>query len=239
MIGDACCIGHKRRYRVCRRRGSAVGVGKELPRMRLTFALALVVGLSLVVTDVQGGGKFNKKIKVGDAAPTYTSLPGTDGKSHALADLKGKDVVVVVITCNHCPVAVAYEDRILDFAKKYTAAPNSKVALVAINVNNSEADGLPKMKERAKAKGFTFPYLHDESQKIGRQLGATVTPEFFVLDKERKVVYMGAMDDNMNPSKVKTNYLEPAVGAALKGQTPAVSETRGFGCGIQYQRSSK
>ena len=82
------------------------------------------------------------------------------------------------------------------------------------------------MKERARAKSYRFPYLYDESQKIGRVYGATVTPEFFVLNKERRVVYMGAMDDNMVPSEVKTQYLLPAVEAALKGAPPARSETR-------------
>ncbi len=203
--------------------------------LRLTFAVALAAGLVLAGTSAQGGGKFNKKVKIGDDAPTFTALPGVDGKSHSLADYKDKEVVVVCITCNHCPVAVAYEDRIIDFAKKYTSAPDSKVAIIAINVNNGEADKMPKMIERSKEKGFNFPYLYDESQKIGRAFGATVTPEFFVLNKERKIVYTGSLDDSQQVSKVKTNYLEPAVDAALKGQSPTVSETRAFGCGVQYQ----
>jgi peroxiredoxin len=204
--------------------------------MRMTLAAALAVGLVLVGGGVQGQGKFNKKIKVGDSAPVFTGLPGVDGKSHSMSDYADKDVMVVVVTCNHCPVAVAYEDRIIDFTKKYASGPGSKVALVAINVNNNEADKLPKMIERAKEKGFNFPYLYDESQKIGRAYGATVTPEFYVLNKERKIVYTGSMDDSQNASKVKTNYLEGAVDATLKGQTPTVAETRAFGCGVQYQR---
>src|SRR5271156_4083610 len=102
--------------------------------LRLTFAVALAAGIVLAGTSVQGGGKFNKKVKVGDDAPIFTGLPRVDGKSHSLSEYKDKDVVVVCITCNHCPVAVAYEDRMIDFAKKYTSAPDSKVVLVAINV---------------------------------------------------------------------------------------------------------
>ncbi len=201
---------------------------------RHAIVFLAVAGL-LIAQDSQAG-KYNRKLSVGDAAPAWPALPGVDGHTHTLADLKDKDVVVIVITSNSCPVAQAYEDRIIEFAKK-RAAPDSKVALVAINVNNLEEDRLPKMKERAKAKSYSFPYLYDESQKIGRVYGATVTPEFFVLNKERRVVYMGAMDDNMVPSEVKTQYLLPAVEAALKGMAPATSETHGFGCSIQYERT--
>jgi peroxiredoxin len=201
---------------------------------RLTLALGLAASLALAGTAQ--AGKYNRKLNIGDAAPTFAGLPGVDGQSHSLADFKDKDVVVVVVTCNHCPVAVAYEDRIINFAKKH-AGPDSKVALVAINVNNLEADKLPKMKERAQEKGFNFPYLYDESQKVGRDYGASVTPEFFVLNKERKIVYMGAMDDDMNSPKV--NYLEAAVTSALKGDKPAEAETRARGCGVKYERPSK
>lgn len=182
--------------------------------------------------SASGGGKFNKKIAIGDAAPNFTGLPGVDGNSHSLSDYKDKDVLVLVITCNHCPVAVGYEDRIIDFAKKH-AGP--KVGLVAINVNNIDADKLNKMKERAKEKGFNFPYLYDESQKIGRALGATVTPEFFVFNKDRKLVYMGALDDNNNAKSVKSQYVVDAVQCTLKGTTPAVAETRGRGCSVNYE----
>lgn len=199
---------------------------------RTAAATLLVAGL--VLSSPASAGQFNKKINIGDAAPVWSSLPGVDGKMHSLADLKDKDVVVCVITCNHCPVAVAYEDRVISFAKKHAGDPNSKVAVVAINVNNLEADRLPKMKERAKEKGFNFPYLHDESQEIANKLGATRTPEFFVFNKERKLVYMGAMDDSQ--SSPKTHHLEAAVTATLKGQLPATKETRPAGCTIKFDK---
>ena len=103
--------------------------------------------------------------------------------------------MVVVFTCNHCPVAQAYEDRIVEIAADYK---DKGVEVVAINVNNMEADKLPAMKERAEEKGFKFDYLYDPSQEIGRAFGATVTPHAFLLDGERNVVYIGAIDDNMN-----------------------------------------
>jgi peroxiredoxin len=197
------------------------------------FATAFVLGVGMLVTFPIQAGEFNKKLSVGDAAPAWSDLPGVDDQTHSLADLENKDVVVVVFTCNHCPVAVAYEDRIIEFTKNCS----DKVAVVAICVNDYDADKLPEMKERAKNKGFNFTYLYDESQKSGRAFGATVTPEFFVLNKERKVVYMGAMDDNMN--KPTVSYLEQAVSAILKGEQPPKAETRARGCSVKYSKESK
>ena len=175
-------------------------------------------------------------LKVGSPAPNFSGLESADGKSVSLADFKDKDVVVVAITCNHCPVAIAYQDRVIDLAKKF--GPDSKVAIVAINVNNDDEDKLDKMKERAKEKGFQFPYAYDPSQKIARDLGASRTPEFFVFDKSRKLVYTGALDDSMNPTKVSKHYVADAVEAALKGETPKVSTSAPVGCGIAYERKS-
>ncbi len=187
--------------------------------VRLASALLLAAGM-FVLPDAALAQ--NKVVKVGDAGPDFTNLPGTDETNHSLADFK-KDVVVVIITCNHCPTAVAYEDRIIAFTKKY----GDKVDVVAINVNNQEADKLPAMKVRAKEKGFNFTYLYDESQKIGKALGATVTPEFFVLNKERQIAYLGAFDNKkIDPTE---NYLEPAVAALLTGKTVAKTETKPFG----------
>ncbi len=178
-------------------------------------------------------GEFNKKLSVGDKVPAYADLEGTDGKKHSLSDLKDKDVVVLVVTCNHCPWAVAYEDRIIDLAKKYTAKPDSKVGLVALSVSNLDEDKLPEMKKRAKEKKFSFAYVHDPSQKIGRSLGVVRTPQFFVLNKDRQIVYMGAMDDDAD--KPTVNYVDLAVKAALKGEKPGKTETRPTGCPIEYQ----
>src|SRR5262245_48711336 len=123
-----------------------------------------VIAAVVLATPI-GAGEFNKKLNVGDAAPQWKDLPGTDGKMHSLADLKDKDVVVVVFTCNSCPIAVAYEDRIIEFAKKH-AGPEAKVALVAINVNSTPEDRLDAMKKRSDKMGFPFSYLFDESQRI-------------------------------------------------------------------------
>ncbi len=194
------------------------------------FAAAAVAALALVAS-VEAA-----KLKIGDMAPKFSGLECADGKSCSFDDMKGKDVVVVCTTCNHCPYAVGVEDRLIEFSKKF-CGKDSKVGFVAINVNNSDADKLDKMKERAKTKGFNFPYAYDPSQKIAKDLGAEKTPEFYVFNKERRLVYTGAMDDgNMKGEKVTKKYLEDAVTAALKGETPKVQETKAVGCGIQYDK---
>jgi len=191
---------------------------------RLVAVLAIAVA-ALVLTNVG----FAAPLKVGAPMPSFANLQTTDGTTISSGDLR-KDVVVICITCNHCPVAVAYEDRIIAFVKKY-AGKDGKVDFVAINVNNIPADRLDKMKERAKEKGFNFIYAYDPSQKIARDLGATKTPEFFVFHKG-KLIYTGAMDDDMkNP---KTNYVEKAVEAALSGGQPPKC-TDPVGCSIKYE----
>jgi peroxiredoxin len=189
----------------------------------------------LLTVDVSLAGKFNKTLNVGDTAPSWANLEGTDGKKHSLSDLKDKDYLVVVFTCNSCPVAVAYEDRILEFAKA-----NPKVGIVAINVNTATADALPAMKERATKKKFTFDYLYDPSQEIARKYGATYTPEFFVLNAERKVVYMGAMDDKAAPGTPKVKFLDDAFAAIIVGKTPEITESSASsGCRIKYNPKKK
>jgi peroxiredoxin len=204
---------------------------------RWLMALAVLTSIPAVVSRAQAG-KFNSVLSIGDPAPAWKDLPGVDGKRHSMADLQDREIVVVVFTCNSCPIASDYEDRIIAFAKKY-CGPGQKAALVAINVNTVEEDLLPRMKERAAAKHFPYPYLFDESQKMGKAYGALFTPEFFVLDKDRKVAYMGAFDDNVEPTKIKHAYLEPAVESILKGGKANPAETQASGCLIRYARSRR
>jgi peroxiredoxin len=200
----------------------------------IRYAIALVAAAFLAASSVSAG-EFNKKLSIGDAAPTFRDLQGVDNKSYALDSFKDKEVLVVVITCNHCPVATSYEDRIIALTKKYSGK-DSKVGIIAINVNKLDADKIDKMKVRAKEKGFNFPYAYDPSQGIGKKLGATLTPEFFVFDKDRKVVYMGALDDDEDAAKAKVNYVDDAVIATLKGEKPAKAETRARGSSVQYDK---
>ena len=161
------------------------------------------------------------------ATVDWTDLPGTDGKAHSLSEWKGKDVVVVAITRDRCPVAVSYFGKMSEFA-----ATQSRAALVAINLDGS--DDLPGMTRVAQERAFKFPYLRDAGQAVGRRLGARSTPEFFVLDRDRRVVYRGAWDDGQPDGRVKDRYVEAAVEAALAGRKPAVAETVPVGCSIRY-----
>lgn len=183
-------------------------------------------------------GEFNEVLSVGDTAPKWENLPGTDGKQHSLTDLADKPVVVVVFTCASCPFAVAYEQRIGELIAQ-RGGPEGKVAVVPICVNNVTGDDLEALKKRVETKSLPFHYLHDKSQKIAKDFGANFTPEFYVLDKDRKVVYMGAMDDNADATKVKTKYLDAAITAALEGKTPEKKEAIAHGCRIRYARERR
>jgi peroxiredoxin len=203
-------------------------------RATCLLSLAWVVCLA----TIGWAGKYNQQLSIGDTAPGWKELEGTDGKKHALADLADKEVVVICFTCNTCPYAVDYEDRLIALAKRF-AAEGNKCALVAINANKVKDDLLPAMEERAKAKGFNFPYLHDATQQVAKSFGATYTPEFVVLNKERKVVYLGAMDDSPDGKNVTKKYVEQAVAAALAGKRPDMTETPAVGCAVRYVRERK
>lgn len=180
-------------------------------------------------------GEFNQVLSIGDKAPAWDRLPGTDGKPHSSSDLKDKDAVVLVFTCLSCPTAVDYEERFNNLAKRF-GGPNGKVGFVAVCVNQIAADRLDKLTLRANEQKWVFPMVYDESQKIAKDFGAIYTPEFFVLNKERNVVYMGAFDDATDAQNVTKKYVEAALTAVLKGETPAIKETIARGCRVRYAK---
>ena len=171
----------------------------------------------------------------GDKAADFT-LKGTDGKMYSMADYKKAKGFIVVFTCNSCPFAVKYEDRVNELAKKYTS---QGYILLAINPNDpavQPADSYDLMKERAAEKGFVFPYLFDEGQKVYPQYGATKTPHVFLLDKKLVVKYIGAIDDNTDASMVKEKYLENAIAALEKKMDPTPATTKAIGCSIKVKK---
>ncbi len=172
----------------------------------------------------------------GDKATDF-KLKSVDGKMYSMSDYKDAKGFIVVFTCNHCPFAVKYEDRVIELAKKYKS---KGYVLLAINPNDPSVvpdDSFDKMKERAKEKSFTFPYLFDEGQKIFPQYGATKTPHVFLLDKNLIVKYIGAIDDNVDDaSAVKEHYLENAIADLEKGKEPAVAVTKAIGCSIKVKK---
>jgi peroxiredoxin len=201
----------------------------------MKLIVAVFLTLALVSNSAWADEYVNLVLKIGDAAPTWKDLPGVDGKQHSSKSLAQKKVLVVTFMCNSCPYAVDYEDRLIAFAKKYSAK-ESEVAVVAVNVNKVTEDSLPAMKKKAKEKRFPFAYLFDESQKIARDFGAGTTPEFFVLNEDRKLVYMGAMDDHPQAKKATRNYVQEAVDAALSGKKPSVEKALPIGCRIRFER---
>ena len=172
----------------------------------------------------------------GDKAEDF-SLKNIDGKMVSLSDFTEAQGFIVVFTCNTCPVSVANEDRIIELDKKYSS---KGFPVIAINPNNPEVsagDSFELMKVRAAEKGFTFPYLLDEGQKVYPKYGASRTPHVYVLEKENKdliVRYVGSIDNSArDPYAATDRYVENAVDALLKGQEVELASTKAIGCSIK------
>ncbi len=194
-----------------------------------TIAITFVFYLMVSLTFAQG-------YKVGDVATDF-KLKNVEGKMVSLSDYKDAKGFIVIFTCNHCPYSVAYENRIIELDKLFMS---KGYPVIAINPNDDQAypeDSYENMIVRAKEKGFTFPYLYDEDQKIYPQYGATRTPHVFILKKvENKLVvkYIGAIDNNhSDASAVTTKYVQNAVNALLAGKEPDPSTTKAIGCSIK------
>jgi peroxiredoxin len=174
-------------------------------------------------------------MNIGDRVFDF-ALPGVDGKTHSLADYRDKEAVVVIFSCNHCPYVLAWEDRMIQIQADYA---DKGVQLLAIGANDAEKypdDSFPRMKEHAQAKGFNFPYLHDESQEVARAYGAERTPEVFLFDKSGALRYHGVIDDNHEePDAVQHHYLRDALDSVLAGKAPAVTQTAPRGCTIKWK----
>lgn len=167
-------------------------------------------------------------------------LKNIDGKMVSLADYPNAKGFIVTFTCNHCPYAKAYEDRIVALDKKYAT---KGYPVIAINPNDAvqyPEDDFESMKMRAKEKGFTFPYLIDETQEQAKKFGALKTPHVFFVQKDGKklvVKYIGAIDDNWeDASAAKEKYVESAVDALLAGKPVSVTSTKAIGCGIKWKK---
>ena len=183
-----------------------------------------------------------KTLEIGAPAPGF-ELPGVDGKTHRLADFASSKVLVVVFTCNHCPTAQAYEERLV---KLHADTKDRGVAVVAISPNDPQAvrldelgytdvgDGLEDMKVRAKDRGFTFPYLYDgDKQETSAAYGVLATPHVFIFDARRKLRYVGRIDDS-DVGKVTSHDARNAIDALLAGRPVPVAKTRVFGCSTKW-----
>ena len=180
---------------------------------------------------------FAEGYKVGDHATDF-KLKNVDGKTVSLADFPKAKGFIVVFTCNNCPYAKAYQDRIIALDQKYKT---QGYPVIAINPNDpavEPADSYDAMKAKAKDKGYTFPYLFDPQHVVYKSYGATNTPHSFVLNKDAQgklvVKYIGAIDDNyQDASSVKKPYIENAVKALLSGKDPETSMTKAIGCSVK------
>lgn len=189
--------------------------------------------IALLISTV---GMAQSGYKVGDIATDF-KLENIDGKMVSLSDYNQAKGFIIIFTCNSCPFSVAYEDRIIALNKKYESQGYPVIAIMPNNPDKSPGDSAESMQARAKAKGFTFPYLMDKNQDIYPQYGASRTPHVYVLEKAKKgnqVKYIGAIDDNyQDPESVNQKYVENAVDALLEEKPIKESHTRALGCTIK------
>jgi len=213
-------------------------------KKRFLIDAVLLLSCALVLSFNTPFVEEHKTLALGSKAPDF-HLPATDGKTYSLASFAKAKLLVIVFTCNHCPTAQAYEDRIIQLTKDYKA---KGVSIVAISPNDPNAvrldelgytdmgDTYEEMKKRAKNKGFNFPYLYDgKTQSTAKAYGPVATPHVFIFDKERKLRYQGRIDDVEKPTKTpNTLDTRAAIDALLNNQEVAVPSTKVFGCSIKW-----
>lgn len=174
-------------------------------------------------------------LKIGDNIIDF-NLRGVDEKKYYVDKFRGKRILVVIFTCNHCPYAQAYQDSIKEIQSEYSEKGVQVIAINSNDDNNYPEDSFENMKIRAKEARFNFPYLRDESQEVAREYGAEVTPDVFVFDKNRVLRYRGRIDDNwQNPGKVKEKSLRNAINELLEGKGVSIKEAKAIGCSIKWK----
>jgi len=171
---------------------------------------------------------------LGAEAPQF-DLPGVDGQNHSLDSYAEADVLVLVQSCNHCPYVQAWEGRLSAIASDYADRGVRVVAVNSNDVNSHPEDSFDEMQKRSREQGFTFDYLYDEPQAVARALGAERTPEVFVYDRDRRLRYHGAIDDNRDETGVSQQYLRDALDSVLAGQDPPLAETPPVGCTVKWR----
>lgn len=202
---------------------------------------AVVVGVVMMLSSGAIAGKYNAVISIGDSMPEFRALPSISGNSLSSSDLKS-DVVVFVSLANHCPWVRGMDGDLVNLANNYE---DKSVSFVGMSFNHREDDRLEAMKKHAKKNGYSFEYIFDESQEFGKALGAVRTPEYFVFNSDRKLIYSGLLYNS--PAKMNRDgaisytrgdpsefYVADAIDAALEGKMPEVTETKAHGCSVKY-----
>ena len=204
--------------------------------------ILIVFGALVVAAGLFMNAKLTEKpgYGIGDYATDF-ELKNVDGKMVSMADYSDAKGIILVFTCNTCPYAKLYEQRILSLDKEFSPKGFPVIAINPNDVGRQPGDSMAEMQKRANDKGYTFPYLRDDSQEVARAYGATKTPHTFVLNKtggKYKVEFIGAIDDNPNdPDHVDELYVADAVNALLSGKKPKVTEKRAIGCTIKWSES--
>ena len=173
-------------------------------------------------------------LTLGSEAPSF-DLPGVDGGKHSLADYADAPALAVIWSCNHCPYVQAWEGRMMAIQRDYA---DRGVRLVAVNSNDVARypeDSFEEMRARAERLGFNFDYLFDEDQTVARAYEPERTPEVFLFDRDRRLVYHGAIDDSRDEDLVQRHHLREALDAVLEGRQPAVTETPPVGCTMKWK----
>ena len=186
-------------------------------------------------------GQFNSIISIGDSMPAFDALPSISGQNISSRDLD-EDIIVFVSLANHCPWVKGMDQDLVSLTETFQ---DGNVRFIGLSMNHREDDRLPAMKKHAQKVGYRFDYLYDESQQLGRALGATRTPEYFVFNRQRKLVYTGALYDS--PAKMNydgsvthingqpgQHYVSEALHAVLANKEVAIKETRAHGCSVKY-----
>jgi peroxiredoxin len=201
----------------------------------------LALSFILSFSAISMAGQYNSIISIGDPMPNFNDLPSVSGETIS-ADEIDEDVVVFVSLANHCPWVRGMDKDLVSLANTFE---NKSVRFIGLSMNHREEDRLPAMKVHAEKYGYSFDYIFDESQDFGRKLGATRTPEYFIFNKDRKLVYTGALYDS--PAKLNddgtvkhingkptTFYVHDAIVALMEGGEIAIQETRAHGCSVKY-----
>jgi peroxiredoxin len=210
---------------------------------RRGFALATTLSLAALTAVPAVAGRYNAVANLGDPMPTFSNLPAVDGSKLSSSDLD-TDVVVLVFLANHCPWVRGMDQDLVELTHQFVG---QSVEFVGVAVNHRAEDRLPNMVRHAAQQGYDFPYIYDESQATGRALGATRTPEYFVFNRARKLVYMGAIHNS--PAHVRSDgtidytngeptqfYVHDAIQEVLDGKPVAVAETQAHGCSVEYEQ---
>lgn len=206
----------------------------------LSFAIVMLTGLGIFIQSRHSenkAGDSTEGYQLGDQVVDF-KLSGVDGASHSLSDYyrQGAEGVIVIFTCNTCPVSRRNEDRIIALHQKTSILGFPVVAINTNDPEKSSGDDFAAMQARASDKSYPFDYLQDMTQEVGKSFGAAHTPQAFLLDKEQRVRYMGAIDDSpYNAANASQHFIEDAVNHLKQGTMPDPAITKSIGCSIKYR----